>query len=55
MDGDMGMDYRGEYDEKVVSSWTMTQLSKKEFKDVVSNNCSSWTEVHAMKEEDKEG
>jgi small subunit ribosomal protein S2 len=54
MDGDMGMDYRGEYDEKGRFIMDDDATFEKEFKEVVATAVVT-EEVHAMKEEDKEG
>jgi small subunit ribosomal protein S2 len=54
MEGDMGMDYRGEYDEKGRFIMDDDATFEKEFKEVVATAVVT-EEVHAMKEEDKEG
>lgn len=54
MDVDMGMDYRGEYDEKGRFIMDDDANFEKEFKDVVNSSVVP-DEIHAMKDEEKEG
>jgi len=54
IDGDMGMDYRGEYDEKGRFIMDDDSTFQKEFKEVVATEVVVTEEIHAMKEE-KEG